>query len=77
MTTELPTLSLPDAQAQKLVEIFGSAAGYKKWLKQSIRVQVVKARRASAVNLSDEDAAVEFPDLLPDPEPEPEPEPEV
>ena len=71
MATQLPTITVTDAQAQQLLAIFGNAASYKEWLKRELRTKVIKAKRAEAAVTAQAEADAEFADLLPEPEEEP------
>ena len=46
---DLPTLTVTGAQATRLLESFGNAAGYKKWLKQAL-LDEVQRREARALD---------------------------
>ena len=39
---DLPTISVTNAQAAKLIELFGSAAEYKQWLRQAVREEALR-----------------------------------
>lgn len=45
----LPTLTVTDTQLAKCVAAFGDAAGYKTWLKQAVRDEVLR-REARALD---------------------------
>ena len=45
---DLPTITVTDAQAAKLLQVFGTAADYRAWLRQAIRHEVAQ-RRAQAL----------------------------
>lgn len=37
---ELPTINVTDAQAQVLLQVFGTATNYRTWLKKALREEV-------------------------------------
>lgn len=45
---DLPTFTVTAAQAQRLLDVFGSAAEYKAWLRQSIKAKVIEHESAQA-----------------------------
>lgn len=45
----LPSITVTDVQLAKAVEAFGDAAGYKSWLKEAVREEVVR-RTARALD---------------------------
>lgn len=42
MATNLPTLSLDDAQAARCLAAFGDAAAYRKWLRRQVADYVIR-----------------------------------
>lgn len=47
MMPDLPTITVTDAQAAKLLQVFGTVANYKAWLRQAIRTEVASRRYAA------------------------------
>lgn len=50
----LPTLTVTDEQATRLLAVFGDAAGYKTWLKQRLRDHVLGVERQRVFRESQE-----------------------
>jgi hypothetical protein len=71
---DLPTLSVTNAQAQRLLAAFGDQAGYRRWLKRALLDEVDRreARRLhDEANTSVREALEQLRGELPDPDPDP------
>lgn len=44
----LPTLTVTQAQADRLIGVFGSVEAYKAWLLQALKLKVMESEAASA-----------------------------
>ncbi len=75
---DLPTLTVTAPQATRLLQSFGDAAGYKKWLKAAVRDEVMRRsarsldeahNAAKAAALADLDAALPPADVPTEPQP--------
>jgi len=60
---DLPTITVTAPQATKLLELFGSAKEYKKWLKEAVRTEAIRRQTvvlAEAANSQVRDAIMAF-----------------
>jgi phosphate starvation-inducible protein PhoH len=74
---DLPTITVTAPQATKLLELFGSANEYKKWLKEAVRVEAIRRQTVvlqEAANAQVRDAIMTFETEIP-PADEPEVQP--
>ena len=68
---DLPTITVTAPQAAKLLELFGSAAEYKRWLKEAVRQEAIRRQTvvlAEAANSQVRDAIMAFEAEIPAPD---------
>ena len=69
---DLPTITVTAPQATKLLELFGSAAEYKRWLKEAVRQEAIRRQTvvlAEAANSQVRDAIMAFEAEIPPADP--------
>lgn len=74
---DLPTITVTAPQATKLLELFGNATEYRKWLKEAVRVEAIRRQTvilAEAANATVQEGIAAFEASIPAPDPAPEPE---
>lgn len=67
----LPTITVTTAQANKLLDLFGDAAEYKKWLKEAVRQEAIRRQTvvlSEAANNTIRDAIMAFEAEIPPPD---------
>jgi hypothetical protein len=68
---DLPTITVTAPQATKLLELFGSAAEYKRWLKEAVRQEAIRRQTvilAEAANSQVRDDIMAFEAEIPAPD---------
>lgn len=53
---DLPTITVTDAQATKLLEFFGDADAYKAWLREAIKREIRSRAQLDLINANFADA---------------------
>jgi hypothetical protein len=73
----LPTLTVTDEQAARLLAVFGSVDAYKAWLRETLKAYVLEQerRRVDRVAQQEREAQVQqfITELFPEPAPDPLP----
>lgn len=65
---DLPTITVTAPQATKLLDLFGSAAEYKRWLKEAVRQEAIRRQTvilSEAANNTIRDAIMAFETKIP------------